>query len=306
MKSFSLIFMLLLLFSCSKQESSTDTAQDATTPPATTPAGRTPVTLTASEIERVSWAIFKKLRDENITEPEVVAFVEEFNVNGDQVHYKLLRHNVANTGWRQMSEEAPEPYAEAQSEEDKAADEAGVSTESDEPTERYGGTPEQFWRYSDEIDTLTYDGGYVAYLEAGTPESLTKTVRIVFRGRLHHENYYEMASSTNDDSPKVPTDYDVNDLLVDLGTPTIVDGDQLYLKAKVAELTAEDLSGMNKSELGYLRNEIFARHGHTFKTNKMVNYFGKKDWYHSLIDDAAPLLNDFEKKNVEFIKKKEG
>lgn len=80
---------------------------------------------------------------------------------------------------------------------------------------------------------------------------------------------------------------------------------ELYLKARVVLLTIKDLEGKSVDELAYLRNEIFARHGHSFKTEKMSEYFDSKPWYHRVFSDATPFLNEIEKANVQFIKSHE-
>lgn len=80
---------------------------------------------------------------------------------------------------------------------------------------------------------------------------------------------------------------------------------ETYLKARVSELTDQDIMGFSKGKLAYLRNEIFARHGHLFKTDKMSNYFGNQPWYTPYFDDATPFLNETEKKNAQFIRSKE-
>jgi hypothetical protein len=70
-------------------------------------------------------------------------------------------------------------------------------------------------------------------------------------------------------------------------------------------LTEEDIRGFSKPELRILRNEIYARHGHIFKSKDLRDYFSAKDWYNPQYEDVSGLLNTIEKKNVEFIKKHE-
>lgn len=319
--------LLILLLSCSKQESSTtttDTTQSVTT--TTPPVERTVVQLTPDQIEKVAWAIFLKFHDVNLMEdPDLMAYVEEFSVEGDKIYYKLLVHNGDDAGWHRSDEEEEDPpYAEQaeeavvdETEEERLAREqyeeqmAEEERANQEYQERYGSTsPPEFptWDYRNEIDTLSYEGYYVAYLEAGTPESPTKTVRIVFTGKINHQNHVDDSGYDEqpDEVPRAPFNIYVADILVDLGAPTMVERDLLYLRAKITELAEKDIAGMSKDELGYLRNEIFARHGHTFKTPKMNDHFMPMRWYHTIDNDAAPLLNKFEKRNVEFIKKKEG
>lgn len=66
----------------------------------------------------------------------------------------------------------------------------------------------------------------------------------------------------------------------------------------------EELSGCSDSQLAYIRNEIFARHGYIFQTDKYNNYFGSKTWYYpnSYTTDNVNDLNAYEKYNVELIK----
>ena len=95
-------------------------------------------------------------------------------------------------------------------------------------------------------------------------------------------------------------------LSVALGSPKLWGKDELYLKARIHSLTDQDLAGLDKEALAYLRNEIFARHGHRFKTTKMKEYFAVKGWYFAVTEDATPYLNSLEKQNALFIKSKEG
>jgi len=44
-------------------------------------------------------------------------------------------------------------------------------------------------------------------------------------------------------------------------------------------LDINDISGMSKAQLKLARNEIFARHGRTFKNQELQNYFESKSWY---------------------------
>lgn len=79
-------------------------------------------------------------------------------------------------------------------------------------------------------------------------------------------------------------------------------GSPLYLKAVSEKLAEDDLEDMSKEEMSYLRNEIFARRGHMFKTDKMKTYFGAKKWYKAYNADAAQVLSEIEKANADFIK----
>lgn len=63
-------------------------------------------------------------------------------------------------------------------------------------------------------------------------------------------------------------------------------------------LRADLLSKKNFSELTLLKAEIYARHGFTFKSEKMTQYFSGFDWYKPLQRNVLIELNDIERKNV--------
>jgi len=265
-----------MLLACSKpatdQSSDEFVAADSVALAAvpTTPTTQ-PISLTPEQIERVNFEVFLTFRYDWLLHgnPEVMAYKEDFNTNGTEFHYTLLRHNgTALLGQGSLT--------------DKSEVEGDIN--------------------NNEIDTIRIDGNYIVYPES-VQESKVMTIRCVFAGSQKHLNSFNVRYgqvSTFED------EYRIAEQFIELSTPRILTYDDLYLKAKVTELTDRDLAGLDKDELSYLRNEIFARHGHTFKTDKMISHFSQMKWYHSLIDDAASLLNNFERKNVEFIKKKEG
>ena len=61
---------------------------------------------------------------------------------------------------------------------------------------------------------------------------------------------------------------------------------------------------MTKDELYLAYNEIFARHGHDFKTKKFKDYFSQKDWYHPIEGKSVELseLNEYEVYNANLLK----
>ena len=69
--------------------------------------------------------------------------------------------------------------------------------------------------------------------------------------------------------------------------------------------------GLSNDELRLARNEIFARHGRTFKDEALQSYFNSKSWYVPVYSpeefDAImeDILNDWEKANVQAIKEVE-
>ncbi len=86
---------------------------------------------------------------------------------------------------------------------------------------------------------------------------------------------------------------------------TFFEGDVILKDSGTRLLTEADIAGMSKEQLGYARNEIFARHGRPFKTQKYKDYFAKCSWYkvnsaYNLADDKSNL-NEIERANVDFI-----
>lgn len=70
-------------------------------------------------------------------------------------------------------------------------------------------------------------------------------------------------------------------------------------------LTESEIEKYDLFELTIMRNEIFARYGHIFKTQGMKSYFENEESYISRIVDATPFLSNIELRNIEIIKKRE-
>lgn len=68
-------------------------------------------------------------------------------------------------------------------------------------------------------------------------------------------------------------------------------------------LTKSELRQYSLDELGYIRNEILARYGYPFKTEKYRDYFESKWWYERDEDFDYNWLSATESKNVELVKK---
>ena len=66
-----------------------------------------------------------------------------------------------------------------------------------------------------------------------------------------------------------------------------------------------ELSSWSSENLAILRNEIFARHGRIFKTQKWIDYFATKTWYVPQYENVDSLLNDYEWANLDVILKLE-
>lgn len=59
---------------------------------------------------------------------------------------------------------------------------------------------------------------------------------------------------------------------------------------------------LNKDEIRLMRNEIYARHGWTFKSDDLKKYFGSKPWYKPLGDNSKVKLSDLENLNIRILK----
>ncbi len=152
----------------------------------------------------------------------------------------------------------------------------------------------------DEI-TITGSLAILDVLRIGT-EGLPKTVRIKLTAS--YKNSYLASSPYAYDGYERRESYDKlqQELIVKLDEPRIYGRENLYLKARIKVLAEGDLAGLSGEELPYFRNEIFARYGHVFKTDKMKKYFEQQSWYSPYFFDATGQLNDIEKANVLFIK----
>ena len=68
------------------------------------------------------------------------------------------------------------------------------------------------------------------------------------------------------------------------------------------QLTFNDISGLSKSNLRLLRNEIYARHGYIFNSKDLKDYFSSQNWYQARYGDVSSMLSNIELKNIELIK----
>ena len=76
----------------------------------------------------------------------------------------------------------------------------------------------------------------------------------------------------------------------------------MFIATVGRRIKRDELINFSKDELGYLRNEFYARKGYIFKTAKMKNYFSKQDWYRGTQNSLEGLLSDNELKNIFYIK----
>jgi hypothetical protein len=75
-----------------------------------------------------------------------------------------------------------------------------------------------------------------------------------------------------------------------------------YTEASTRLLTTDDVENLYKEDLRYMRNEIYARHGYSFKLVEVRSMFDDKDWYMPVSTDVRKRLTAIELKNEQLIK----
>ena len=88
------------------------------------------------------------------------------------------------------------------------------------------------------------------------------------------------------------------------GSSSGVASGYIFPNSSRKKLTRSDILSIAKSQWGYARNEIYARHGYEFNTAKYRNYFNKKSWYSPGGFDTTDL-NEIEWYNMDLIKSME-
>ena len=109
------------------------------------------------------------------------------------------------------------------------------------------------------------------------------------------ESYNKTNSSSNNNTNKVVRNNSNSYYNYNSNEYIIPDSDSRYL------------TRYTKTDLGYIRNEIFARYGYVFSKAKYRNYFGAKSWYYPdpTVPDDESILNNVERANVHLIKSME-
>lgn len=84
-------------------------------------------------------------------------------------------------------------------------------------------------------------------------------------------------------------------------------GDYYFADSNSRYLTDEELSQYSSSDLELAKNEIYARHGRQFVTQRIADYFNSKSWYNGTVDpetfDAQQdsVFNEYEIENIQRI-----
>lgn len=102
-----------------------------------------------------------------------------------------------------------------------------------------------------------------------------------------------------------------DDMIAEYGTQEeeILYSEYVFLDSDKKYLSEEEVRSVEIDRLFIGRNEIFARHGYIFQDANLQQHFENTSWYKGTIPNEQfnmeELFNDFEKKNVELIKKVE-
>lgn len=81
-------------------------------------------------------------------------------------------------------------------------------------------------------------------------------------------------------------------------------GDYYFPDSDSRILTDEELSQYSSSDLELAKNEIYARHGRIFVTERISNYFNSKSWYQGTIapeifdEQQGSIFNEYEVANI--------
>lgn len=75
------------------------------------------------------------------------------------------------------------------------------------------------------------------------------------------------------------------------------------LNSSLQKFKESDLKNLKKIDLQILRNTIFARHGLTFKTKTIRQFFNQVEWYIPMYSNVDDKLTPIEKSNVAILKR---
>lgn len=80
--------------------------------------------------------------------------------------------------------------------------------------------------------------------------------------------------------------------------------DYIFPDSDSRYLTDEDLAGYSSDQLELAKNEIYARHGRKFVTQRIADYFNSKSWYkgtedpETFDDNQGDIFNEYEVTNI--------
>ena len=149
------------------------------------------------------------------------------------------------------------------------------------------------------VEALYYLPGFIIsfegsnpYLVTGDPRSHVNGITLRFQPCVKDE-YDEWI-------PQEAGHFEITKFNWSCTADKTIPGRYPYTSTKV--MTHGELILFTNNELDIMRNEIFARHGHIFKTTRYSDYFNAQPWYKGTVNDATSLLTEIEQANVEQIK----
>ena len=109
------------------------------------------------------------------------------------------------------------------------------------------------------------------------------------------DNEQEAASQSNGDASNVITEesFDI--------APEPFSATYMFAASDSRELDENDIIGYDSILLQIGVNEIYARHGYTFKSEAWQTYFKAKDWYKASDGFNEGMLSSIEKANIAFL-----
>ena len=78
-----------------------------------------------------------------------------------------------------------------------------------------------------------------------------------------------------------------------------------YPQASTRTLKTADVENLRPEDLRIMRNEIYARHGYTFRIKEVRDHFDTQDWYMPISFNVSTQLTPVEQRNEALIKKYE-
>jgi hypothetical protein len=75
------------------------------------------------------------------------------------------------------------------------------------------------------------------------------------------------------------------------------------INSSTKKLKESDIKNLKKIDLEILRNTIFARHGLSFKTKKVRQFFDDVEWYIPVAANVDNKLTETEKQNIVLLKR---
>lgn len=102
-------------------------------------------------------------------------------------------------------------------------------------------------------------------------------------------------------------DYDATENMAILSSGKIIEpekkNDYIIENSNRMLIKDKDIYELSYDELEYAKNEIFARYGYDFQSNKMKTYFNNQEWYKLIPGKVVSVdsLNNIEQKNIEIL-----